>query len=407
MILATLIAGCSATGGPMTADPADPMPAPGAVEAPLAAPAAPNPIEVPAPAPAREPSLAPPSPSPGPLARLLPAGLADRDGWAAEISIAFAALRVPPTTEDFCAAIAVIEQESSFHADPVVPGLSRIARKEIERRRRRLGIPRLLLDAAFARRSRDGRSYAARIDRLRTEREMSEIFEEMIADLPYGGRLFSRYNPVRTGGPMQVSVDFAEAQVRAAPYPFPPLHSVRHEVFSRRGGLYFGIAHLLAYPAPYEQPLYRFADYNGGRYSARNAAFQSAVMAITKRRLSLDGDLLRYTAEGVPAASASDTQHALDVVAGRLRMDRNEIRRDLFLEKTPSFQETALYRRVFALADLAHGGRQPRALLPQIDLKSPKIHRHLTTAWFARRVNERYLRCLAAERSGPLADASR
>src|SRR5512135_1250328 len=183
----------------------------------------PSPAQRPSPAPVEErgksapvePAWVPPPARPGQregmsmLTRLFPEGVSDRDGWAADIFDAFAALQLPATPENFCAAIAVIEQESTFHADPVVPGLSRIAWKEIEARRKRYGMPRLLLDAALARTSPNGRSYKARIDTLRTEKQMSELFEDLISEFPYGEHLFARYNPVRTGGPMQVSVQFA------------------------------------------------------------------------------------------------------------------------------------------------------------------------------------------------------
>ncbi|MBI3145089.1 MAG: DUF1615 family protein, partial [Pseudogulbenkiania sp.] len=53
-----------------------------------------------------------------------------------------------------------------------------------------------------------------------------------------------------------------------------------------------------------------------------------------------------------------------------------------------------LYRRVYALADPLYGGQAPREQLPQIDLKSPKISRKLTTEWFAKRVDWRYQACL-------------
>ena len=55
--------------------------------------------------------------------------------------------------------------------------------------------------------------------------------------MPLGQRLLSGFNPVRTGGPMQVSVEFAQAQVKAHPYPYRMAGSIRDEVFSRRGGL--------------------------------------------------------------------------------------------------------------------------------------------------------------------------
>ena len=50
----------------------------------------------------------------------------------------------------------------------------------------------------------------------------------------------------------------------------------------------------MMYPADYEKPIYRFADYNSGMYSSRNAAFQSMLNSLTDAELSLDGDLLLY-----------------------------------------------------------------------------------------------------------------
>lgn len=331
------------------------------------------------------------------LDRLLPRGVDERDGWAVDILTAFGALQIPPDAERLCAVIAVIEQESSFVADPPVPGLARIAWQEIDRRRERYGIPKLVLDLALGRSSPDGRSYRERVDALRTEKQMSLLYEEMIAELPGGRTLFAGYNPVRTGGPMQVGIEFAEEQVRRKPYPYPRSGGVRAELFTRRGGVYFGVASLLDYPVNYGEMIYRFADFNAGRYSSRNAAFQDAVVRLSGRQLALDGDLLRYR-EGVALSEVSDSQRAVIALQGRLQMAPGEIGRDLRLEKSAAFEKTPLYLRLYALADAASGGRRPRETLPQIALSSPKISRRLTTEWFARRVDGRYRSCLARSR---------
>lgn len=324
------------------------------------------------------------------LLRKLPANLADRDGWARDIQAALVTQDIEPSSENLCAVMAVVEQESTYRADPPVPGLPRIARTELERRAAKLRIPAFVVEAALDMRSVDGRTYAQRIGTLRSEQELSALFEEMTDRVPMGRRLLAGFNPVRTGGPMQVSIAFAEAHARG--YPYPRAGSIRHEVFSRRGGLYFGTRHLLGYPANYRRPLFRFADFNAGWYASRNAAFQRAVSLASGQPLAFDGDLLR---PGAALDAPSATEAAIRSLRPRLALDDEAIREALAQGHRLRFEETALYRDVFALAEARIGGPLARARVPEIRLHSPKITRQLTTAWFAERVDGRWKRCMA------------
>jgi hypothetical protein len=328
------------------------------------------------------------------IERVLPSGTVDRAGWARDVTAAFAALRIEPDRSNLCAALAVAGQESNFQSDPAVPGLGRIARAEIDRRAAEHHVPQLLVRAALALHGPDGHSYADRIAGARTERELSGVYEDFIGMVPLGKRLLGDANPVHTGGPMQVSVAFAEQYAADHPYPYPVDGSIRHEVFSRRGGLYFGIAHLLGYPADYPSPLYRFADYNAGFYASRNAAFQAAVTRASGIPLDLDGDLVSYDAWGKPGK----TELAVRTLADRLDLGEGEIHRALGKGESADFVRTDVYRKVFAHADHLAGKPLPRAVLPRIRLESPKITRKLTTAWFAQRVDSRYQACLARMR---------
>jgi hypothetical protein len=328
------------------------------------------------------------------IAGLLPAKTADRAGWATDIYAAFAALKLAPSTTNICAVLAVAEQESSFHADPVVPNLARTAWDEIDRRAEHLGVPAVAVRVALKLSSPGGRSYEERIDAAKTEGELSRIFEDFIGMVPLGQRLFGDFNPVRTGGAMQVGVAFAEHYAREHPYPYPVADSLRHEVFTRRGGLYFGIAHLLDYPAPYDKPLYRFADFNSGRYTSRNAAFQSAVTIASGIPLDLDGDLVRF---GADVDKPGSTEIAVRSIGKELGMRDAAIRHELEQGDQPEFERRPLYRKVFELAERIEGRPLPRAVLPKIVLRSPKITRKRTTEWFAHRVDERYRRCLARD----------
>ncbi|MEE7561571.1 DUF1615 family protein, partial [Xanthomonas sp. Kuri4-2] len=232
-----------------------------------------------------------PSAAKADIARRLPASLPDRQGWASEVYVALASQDIATDPEHLCAVLAVIEQESTYQANPAVPNLGRIARQEIDRRAAAHHVPGFVVDAALRVDSPDGRSYGTRIAAARTEQDLSAVFEDFAASVPLGQRLFGDLNPVRTGGPMQVGVAFAEAHRDG--YPYPPLASVRRDVFSRRGGLWFGTRHLLGYPAHYEALLYRFADFNAGWYASRNAAFQAALARASGIDLQLDGDLLQ------------------------------------------------------------------------------------------------------------------
>jgi hypothetical protein len=308
-------------------------------------------------------------------------------------------LHVTMTPENLCTVLAVIEQESSFQADPEVPNLSRIVMQEIEARRTRYSVPQFVVDKGLARKSSDGRSYANRISSLRTESELSRLYEDMFSELPDLAAAYQPRNPINTAGAMQVNVAFAEEHARNKAYPYGRNLNIRRETFTRRGGLYFGVAMLLDYAAPYPVPLYRFADYNAGRFSSRNAALQNALSRITNTSLVADGDLLIYQ-DGVAIATPSLTQRALESQRSKLGMSVAEIRRDLLLEKTEKFMTTMLWLRLFALADSAAGTAQPRFTMPLIAVHSPKFNRTITTSGYAQQVEGRFANCMARQVAG-------
>ncbi|ADU68495.1 DUF1615 domain-containing protein [Pantoea sp. At-9b] len=321
------------------------------------------------------------------IRQLLPSHVTQKADWADDIYTAFRTQHIDPSVSNLCAVIAVADQESNFSADAVVPGLPKIAWGEINRRAAKLYIPAFAVRTALQITSPTGESYAARLDKVRSEKELSAIFDDFIDMVPLGQKLFGNLNPIHTGGPMQVSIAFAEAHAQG--YPWPVEGSIRREVFTRHGGMYFGIMHLLGYPADYSQPLYRFADFNAGWYASRNAAFQAAVVRASGIKLALDGDLIQY---GSDAAGA--TELAVRSLSKQLDMSNREIRRDLEKGEKPEFSTSVLWKQVFLLADKMARKRLPREMLPGIKLESPKITRNLTTAWFAQRVDGRYQQCL-------------
>ncbi|HDS6853551.1 DUF1615 domain-containing protein [Enterobacter cancerogenus] len=317
----------------------------------------------------------------------MPASVKDRNQWADALAKTFESQKIAPTEANICSVLAVAQQESMYQSDPAVPGLNKIAWKEIDRRAESMHIPVFLVHTALKITSPNGKSYSERLDTVKTEKQLSAIFDDFINMVPMGQTLFGSLNPVHTGGPMQVSIAFAEKHTDG--YPWKIDGTVRQEVFSLRGGLWFGTYHLLNYPANYDEPLYRFADFNAGWYASRNAAFQNAVSRASGVKLALDGDLIAYG-----SSEAGTTERAVRKLSAKLGMSDSDIRRQLEKGDSLAFEKTELYQQVFALAERKNGKALPRAMLPGIQLESPKITRNLTTAWFAKRVDDRRARCM-------------
>ena len=104
----------------------------------------------------------------------------------------------------------------------------------------------------------------------------------------------------------------------------------------------------------------------------------------------------------IPGSYAvGSTERAVRVLGKQLGLSDNQIRQQLLKGDRLEFEQTEVYRKVFALADRQQAKPLPRAVLPGITLQSPKITRNLTTAWFAQRVDERRQRCMNKAKSLP------
>jgi hypothetical protein len=322
------------------------------------------------------------------IERSLPGSVSDKPGWTDDIYAAFTTQQIEPTQENVCAVVAVIEQESGFQVNSVVPGLPSIAWKEIHTRADHSLLPWMLVRGALELKSPTGRTYSDRIDHARTEKDLSDVYEDFIDSVPLGHTLFADHNPIRTRGPMQVNVAFLKQTASVRAYPYPVKGSLADELFTRRGSVYFGVAHLLGYSAPYPRYLFRFADYNAGQYASRNAAFQNAVSKISGASVVPDGALLPNNGD------VGSTEVAVRALGSRLNIGDDSIHSALEEGKSADFEHTSLYKRVFSMAEQSQGRPVPRALVPKIKLQSPKISRNLTTDWYAHRVEGRFQQCL-------------
>ena len=339
---------------------------------------------------------------------IVPAGK-DAPGWAADIADALEGNSIRASRSNVCSVMAVIGQESTFTANPEVAGLGRIAEQQIKAKLAALpvlpGAAALGVEIFLATKPTPERSYLAMIRAAKTERDLDLVYRNLtfflfrayattrLLNAAAVAHRIDAANPVATLGSMQVSAAFTIAEVEKAKnrrLGLGAIWKLRDELYTRKGGVAYGTRMLLGYRADYPSRLFVFADYNAGRYASRNAAFQHMVAALSGTELALDGDLMLYDA-GNPRPEASATETAL---RGLKLMDDQSLRADLLREKDFAFGDTDTYTRVAAAYARTTGQQPPYAMLPQINLKSPKIRHHMTTELFARAVMARYERCM-------------
>lgn len=351
---------------------------------------------------------------------LIPSRVKAQQSWADDIFSITDELKIIKTAENICTIVAVVDQESNFVADPAVPGLGKKAIKEIdERLTDKLGKNMAgYFTNMLKEKPTPEDSYLNQLEKVKTERELDQLYREMFtyysktyhvslltgAAKLVGQDIAENFNPITTLGSMQVHIRYAKE--------FKPrlqgINALRDELYTQRGGLYYGIHRLMMYQTQYEKPLYRFADYNSGMYSSRNAAVQQIINKLAKTELDLDGDLLLYNKDGDPRLQKSGTEEALIHYFSTIPTapSASQLRSDLKLEKTQKFEESETYLFLVNRYKDKINKDAPYAIMPKVVISGPKLSRDYNTNWFAERVNGRYNTCMRTAKRQKLIQTS-
>ena len=345
------------------------------------------------------------------IQKVIPYRVNGREAWAQDIFAIMNELSIPKTKLNVCSIVAVVDQESNFIADPSVPGLGEKAVQEINTRLKEKFEAKLgemiggtvagYFEDVLKNQPSPENNYMSQMRKVKTERELDllyrEIFDYMsqhyhVSALTGAAKLVGqdigeKMNPITTLGSMQVHINYAKEHKRQS----GNIAELRNDLYTQYGGLYYGIHRLMEYPADYDKAIYRFADYNSGMYSSRNAAFQSMLNSLTKTEISLDGDLLLYTKDGDVRATLSQSEKELQ---NNVLVTPRQIRSDLKKEKEQSFENTQTYLAVQKLYQSKTQKEPMYAVMPQVVISGPKLSRDYNTNWFASRVNGRYETCM-------------
>lgn len=345
------------------------------------------------------------------LIRMAEKSVVDAQGWALDLHDVMQQHDLAQSKENICAAIAIIDQESGFVADPVVPGLGKLSEQALRDKFSKVPIGGGIALRWLENNPTPQASFMTRIRNSKTERDLDLAYRslvdyagkttslDMVLRLGLLNKLIEERNEIDTAGSMQVSVKFALSESkkrRWLPMTLDDVYGVRDHLYTRQGGMYYGVKQLLGYDTGYSQKIFRFADFNAGRYASRNAAFQKVVATLSGQSLAYDGDLLSYGKDGEPLKAITATEKAIRQANAKhkLGLDDKTIRADLLKEKDLGFTST---RSFISLRDrFSATNKTPAAFaaIPDIELNSPKLSRNFTTRRFAESVNKRYQACM-------------
>lgn len=350
------------------------------------------------------------------ISHLIPIRVRDRGSWAKDINQIMDTLVIEKNKKNVCSIIAVVDQESNFVADPKVPNLGKTAVKEVSSRLEekftdKLGdhlgkpIADYFLNVLKTQPSVKN-SYLNQMKMVKTEKELDilyrQIFDYMAqhyhvraitgAAKLIGQDIGERMNPITTLGSMQVLIQYAQEHQRNN----VNIYALRDDLYSQYGGLYYGIHRLMLYRTNYKKRIYRFADYNSGMYSSRNAAFQRGLSQLTQIKLALDGDLLRYDKHENVQSTRSQSELALNQLFTDqgVTISAKQVRNDLKKEKQFDFENTQTYLEVKRLYQRQFSKQLSYAVMPEVVIAGPKLSRDYNTNWYASQVNSRYEACM-------------
>ena len=350
------------------------------------------------------------------IKRVIPSRVHDRESWAKDINDIMQELNIEKNKKNVCSIVAVVDQESNFVANPQVPGLGHKAVEEVSTRLNEKFEDKLgekiggtiagYFEEVLRTQPSPDNNYMSQMRKVKTEKELDLLYREMFdfmakhyhvsaltgAAKLVGQDIGEKMNPITTLGSMQVHINYAKEHKRS----IMGIDELRNDLYTQYGGLYYGIHRLMKYPADYDKAIYRFADYNSGMYSSRNAAFQSMLNDLTDTEISLDGDLLLYSKNGDVRPTQSQSEKELITVFAKnnILVTPRQIHDDLKLEKEKKFENTQTYIALTKLYKAKTDKEPIYAMMPQVVISGPKLSRDYNTNWYATRVNGRYETCM-------------